>query len=289
MKTRIVNYTFDASEKTIEFDDYVSITLDAILIIANVTDGVIIYNFADADKGGTVLTNVLTLEYNTTTMDDSDDLLIYYDDSTESQAINDGGNTITVDGTVAITSADLGSCKTALELIDDAIIADDAVFTPATTKVMMAGFEADETSTDSVDEGDGGAARMTLDRKVIVTVQPHTKGGWAVMNATSGDGHTALTNSAQVIKASAGQFGGYYIYNPNAAAIYVHVYNVAAASVTVGTTTALLNFCIPAGSAANLEIMGGIPFDTAMSWSATTTGGGNTAPTTALEAMCWYL
>lgn len=222
--------------------------------------------------------------------------------STGAAAVNiqDGGNTITVDGTVTANlsatdnavldniDADTSAIQTAVELIDDAIKADDAAFTPATTKVMMAGFEADETTTDSVDEGDAGAARMTLDRKQIVTIQPHTAGGWSVMNATSGDTYTALTSTAQVIKASAGNFGGYYIYNPNTAAIYVHVYNIVAASVTVGTSTATLTFCIPAGAAANLELVNGISFSTAMSWAATTTGGGSTAPTTALEAMCWY-
>ena len=188
----------------------------------------------------------------------------------------------------AIASGALASGSISTGAIVDAL-ADDAAFTPATSRVFPAGFEADETTPDSVDEGDIGAARMTLDRKQIATIRPHTSGGWSVMNATSGDNHTALTNSAQVIKASAGSWGGYYIYNPNSSAIYVHVYNVAAASVTVGTTEALLNYCIPATSAANLEIVCGIPFSTAMSWAATTTGGGNTAPTTALEAMALYI
>ena len=35
--------------------------------------------------------------------------------------IQDGGNTITVDGTVAVTNADMASCKTALELLDNAV------------------------------------------------------------------------------------------------------------------------------------------------------------------------
>lgn len=123
-----------------------------------------------------------------------------------------------------------------------------------------------------------------------VDIAPRTTGGWSVANFTSGDTYTALTNTAQVIKASAGKFGGYYIYNPNVAATYVQVYDVAAASVTVGTTTAKLVFCIPAGSAANLELIAGIPFANA-GWSAaaTTTGGGNSAPSTALEAMVFYL
>jgi hypothetical protein len=190
--------------------------------------------------------------------------------------------------TGASTSAKQDTQITSLQLIDDTIFTDDAAFTPGTSKVSVVGFLSDEISTDSVDEGDTGAARMTLDRKQIVTVQPHTTGGWSVGNFTTGDTYTALTNTAQVIKGSAGSFGGYYIYNPNTSATYVMVYNVAAASVTVGTTTALLVFCIPAGSAANLELIAGIPFDTAMSIAAATTGGGNTAPSTALEAMIFY-
>jgi len=181
-----------------------------------------------------------------------------------------------------------GSALTALQKIDDPVIVDDAAFTPATSSVMMAGFQADETATDSVDEGDGGAARMTLDRKVIVTVQPHTAGGWSTANMTTGDTFTALTNSAQAIKASAGQLGGWYIYNPNATAAYVNLYDIASGSVTVGTSTPKMNLCIPPTAAANLELVNGIPFGTAISVSATTTGGGNTAPGTALEAMFWY-
>jgi hypothetical protein len=80
-KVRISNYTFDASEKKVTFSDYATINLDAILLIVNVTDNIIIYNFADVSLGGTVATNVLTLTYSTTSMDDADKLLIYYDDT----------------------------------------------------------------------------------------------------------------------------------------------------------------------------------------------------------------
>jgi hypothetical protein len=168
------------------------------------------------------------------------------------------------------------------------LLADDAAFTPGTSKVMPIAFQADEGSTDSVDEGDAGAARMTLDRKQIVTVQPHTAGGWDTFMATSGDSSTALTNSAQAIKASAGKLGGWYIYNPNSSAAYVVVYNVASGSVTVGTTAAKWIMAIPATSAANLEMVNGITFDTAIAVAATTTATGNTAPSTALEANFLY-
>jgi hypothetical protein len=121
--------------------------------------------------------------------------------------ISDNGGAITVDGTVAATQSgtwnvtnvsgavslptgastlaeqqsqtthlatiagDTTDIETAVELIDDAIIADDAVFTPATTKVMMAGFEFDDTTPDSVNEGDAGAARMSANRNVYVNIR----------------------------------------------------------------------------------------------------------------------
>ncbi len=79
MKRIITNYTFDASAQTVTFDDYASINLEQILLVTNITDGIIIYSFADATKGGTAATNVLTLEYNTTSMADADDLQIFYE------------------------------------------------------------------------------------------------------------------------------------------------------------------------------------------------------------------
>jgi len=80
-KVKIDNYSFDASEKKITFTDYTTIRLDSILLITNATDNVIIFNFSDATKSGTVATNVLTLTYSTTSMSDTDKLLIYYEDN----------------------------------------------------------------------------------------------------------------------------------------------------------------------------------------------------------------
>ena len=47
-------------------------------------------------------------------------------------------------------------------------IVDDAAFTPATSEVLPIGMQADDTATDSVDEGDIGCPRMSLDRKQYV-------------------------------------------------------------------------------------------------------------------------
>lgn len=110
----------------------------------------------------------------------------------------------------------------------------------------------------------------------------------ATINSTSSDGGTALTSTAQAIKASAGKLKGYFIYNPNGTAQFVQFYNTAQGSVTVGTTNPLFMLTIPPASAANLWMESGVSFSTAMSWSATSTAGGNGAPSTALDAVCWY-
>lgn len=166
--------------------------------------------------------------------------------------------------------------------------AEDVAHASGDTGVAVWAVRDDTIGATSGTEGDYEAFHTNEDGALWVEESPSTKGGWSIANFTSGDSFTALTNSAQVIKASAGKFGGYYIYNPNTTTSYVIVYDVAAASVTVGTTNPKLVFAIPAGQAANIEISKGIAFGTAMSCAATTTGGGNSAPTTALEAMIWY-
>jgi hypothetical protein len=82
VKLLITNYTFDASAQTITFTDYASILLGNVLLITNVTDNIIIYNFANSAIGGSVATNVLTLDYDTTLMSDTDKLQIWYEDTT---------------------------------------------------------------------------------------------------------------------------------------------------------------------------------------------------------------
>lgn len=76
-----------------------------------------------------------------------------------------------VEGILTTMDADTGAIMTSVQLIDDAIVADDAAFTPATTKVMMAGFEYDDTSPDSVNEGDAGAARMSANRNLYMQIR----------------------------------------------------------------------------------------------------------------------
>ena len=75
------SYTFDPTAKTVTFSNLAqSLTLANILLITNTTANTIIYNFADPTSGAVSFNNnVLTLDYNTTSMNASDVLQIYVD------------------------------------------------------------------------------------------------------------------------------------------------------------------------------------------------------------------
>lgn len=82
------DYVFDASAKTITFSDYASIEIERVRVIVNVKNAqapVYLYNFGDPNMSGSgaVSSNVLTLDYDTTSMDDSDPLVILYDHPNE--------------------------------------------------------------------------------------------------------------------------------------------------------------------------------------------------------------
>lgn len=79
MKNRVGIYTFDASGKTITFGSPVS--LDGILLVTNVTENVIIYNPFKIGFGGSVIGAILSLDFDTSSMNDTDKLLIEYDDA----------------------------------------------------------------------------------------------------------------------------------------------------------------------------------------------------------------
>lgn len=79
MKILFEDYTFNAATKQVTFNTTSTIGLSQLLIITNVTTNQIIYNFADPNAGGTITNNVLTLDYDTTSMSDTDSLQIFLD------------------------------------------------------------------------------------------------------------------------------------------------------------------------------------------------------------------
>jgi hypothetical protein len=79
----------------------------------------------------------------------------------------------------ALWAIDVNSAAalTSTQLLDDAVFTDDAAFTPATSKGFAIGGQADDTSTDSVDEGDFGAFRISLDRLLYTRTADPCSGG----------------------------------------------------------------------------------------------------------------
>lgn len=158
-KIRLTSYTFDASAKTVTAAQFSDVTLAGIQMIVNVTDNIVIYNFADPLKGGSLATDTLTLDYDTTTMDDTDELMILCEDglnqtvtaelsavdnavlddiAADTEAIKTG-----VDGVEALLTTietDTSAIQTAVELIDDAVATlGTTTYTEAVNKGLVVG------------------------------------------------------------------------------------------------------------------------------------------------------
>ncbi len=87
----IANYTFDASAQTITFDaTYTGLELAHIELITNLIDNVIIYQFNKPTKGGALVGLVLTLDYDTTAMSDTDELQIFIEADFLSTSVDTG-------------------------------------------------------------------------------------------------------------------------------------------------------------------------------------------------------
>lgn len=187
--------------------------------------------------------------------------------------------------TDSVDEGDVGAARMTLDrrAITAGNILDDAAFGIGTGYVTPTGLLADEASTDSVDEGDVGLARMTLDRKTITSQYAHTAGGADPYWDADGD------NTAQALKASAGTLYKLNIYNSNSSEAYIQLFNTAAGSVTVGTTTPVYVARIPANGQLIEDFGGaGLGFSTAITYACTTTSTGSGAPATGLEVSGVY-
>lgn len=68
-------------------------------------------------------------------------------------------------------SVAIASDQSAVSVSPDTTLTDDAAFTPGTSKVSPIGATFDDTTPDSVDEGDIGAVRMSANRNVYTTIR----------------------------------------------------------------------------------------------------------------------
>lgn len=82
------SFVFDKDAKTITFSG-IDIVQEQILLITNTSDQILIYSFADPNIGGILVGNVLTLDYDTSSMSNTDRLQIYVDLPDTVQLVSD--------------------------------------------------------------------------------------------------------------------------------------------------------------------------------------------------------
>ena len=110
--------------------------------------------------------------------------------------------------------------------------------------------------------------------RVSASLFPDTTGGLTIFNTLS-------VSASQSVKGSAGALYGYYLYNTDTKPNYVKFYNVSGAS-NIGTDAILLEVCLPASAAANMEYPHGLAgFTNGINITATS---GRPADNTALPA-----
>lgn len=130
--------------------------------------------------------------------------------------------------------------------------------------------------------GDWATMDASAEGAIWSTLTPTTTGGASIHKTD------ALVATAVAVKASAGNIYGYHIYNPNSSDIYIHVYNIAQGSVTVGTSSRTISMVVPALGVLDAVFPMPLGFSTAITVAATTTLTGNTAPGTGLVTNIYY-
>ena len=176
------------------------------------------------------------------------------------------------------------------------VVTDSSAFTEASSSVAAAGWLVDDTSTDTAPEGSITIARVSSRRAVMTSLDtslddtndsvnavPKAKASatmWSRLVAAV----TTLSNTATAVKASAGQLGGWSFRNTHTSDTFIQLFNVAAGSVTLGTTVPTMVLPIPANNGINQEFLTmGITFDTAITAACTATRTGSGAPGVAAE------
>lgn len=122
MNNRIVlrqgtDFTFDASAKQITFIGFTPVHA-RILVAVNVTDNIIIYSSTVPATKGSLSSQVLTLDYDTTSMDDNDNIQITYYDRDYIQPVSASALPLP---SGAATSAKQDTEITALQAIQEAV------------------------------------------------------------------------------------------------------------------------------------------------------------------------
>ncbi|MBX2825823.1 MAG: hypothetical protein KTR33_13915 [Gammaproteobacteria bacterium] len=193
--------------------------------------------------------------------------------STGVVSVDDGGGSLTVDGTVTANlsatdntvldniETNTGAIQTAVELIDNAI---------SGTEMQVDVVAALPAGTNNI--GDVDVASIAAGANLVGDVGlsgARTSGGTTIFRSID------LDESEEEIKSTAGQIYWIHAMNLATATRFLKVYNATAASVTVGTTTPVMTFPLATqgdtnGAGFTLSIPNGIALGTAITVAATT-------------------
>lgn len=116
----------------------------------------------------------------------------------------------------------------------------------------------------------------------FVQINSRTTGGGDDFFDSDGD------NTAQVLKAGLGNLYSLDVINSNAANAFVQLFDVAAGSVTVGSTTPNYVLFVPANGSISKDFPMPLSFATAITYACTTTPTGNGDPTTGLTVSAVF-
>ena len=142
--------------------------------------------------------------------------------------------------------------------------AEDSGHTTADTLVAVATRRIDTAASSAGTSADYATLDTSAEGALWVTTTPTTTSGCLTFRSID------LDETEEEVKATAGNIYGYYFYNAAASIRYLKFYNATAASTTVGTTTPMRTYPIPAGAAGHVSLAYPIAFSTALSVAVTT-------------------
>lgn len=183
------SYSFNASTKEVTISGVTTVTLEQFLLIVNATQDTVIYNPTCADLGGTLSGSVLTLDYDTTAFNNTDDLQIHF-------ALNS-----TTDSTsVLATEATLQDVLTAIQNVKI-----DTGDIDLNTDQIETKLDTGNTSLNNIDTNIGAKAdaSATTDTGTFSLISLFkrllTKVTTLVSNQTDGSQKTKITDGAGVV------------------------------------------------------------------------------------------
>jgi len=181
----------------------------------------------------------------------------------------------TIDADTGSISTSTAAAATSLDVIEanttglaQTVKVDDSVFNIASDRVLAIGAVADETTPDSVDEGDIGVLRMTLTRFLktslgdLIAGENITEGFLAVQELSSATSTgkpsldvSAAAEASSIPKASAGVIYSFTATNSSASARYFQVAN--SATLPADATVPIMSYYCAAGGTVSEQFVRG--------------------------------